>query len=119
MQSNILPFVDISWNKAKHRRHRAKFRRAELKKKGGAAVERFVYEDEKIVEFWLTKAEKDDADLQQHILDESQEWKKKKYKTVVFCSGREDLLSVTKPLISYNLKLMLDKEKVVALKEGA
>ena len=82
-------------------------------------MERFVYEDEKIIEFWLTKAEKDDADLQQHIHDETQKWKKKKYRIAVFYSGEADLLAVTKPLISYNLKLMQDKEKEVELKKGA
>ena len=84
-------------------------------------MEQVIYEDEKIIEYWLTNEEKDDAALQQHIRDECQNWKKKTFVAVVFYSGKADLLASTKPLISYNLKLMLDKEKAADadLKKGA
>lgn len=82
-------------------------------------MEQIIYKEEKLVEYWLTNVEKEDTALQQHIQNECQNWKEQKYKVVIFYSGTTDLLAATKPLISYNLKLMLDKEKDVALKEGA
>lgn len=82
-------------------------------------MERIVYEDEKIVEFWVTNAESKDAALQQHLRNESQKWKQKKFKTVVFYSGNKDLLAVTKPLISYNIELAIKQEKEAEVKKGA
>lgn len=86
---------------------------------GEAAVEVYVSENNKLVEYWLSNSDQLDRSLQQHLNTEIQKWKAKKYKVVVFRSGSMDLVAVTKTLINNNLKRMLDKEKMEEANKGA
>ena len=61
-----------------------------------------VNEKARLAEFWLTRAEADDAALRASLLPQFQEWKEKKYLPVVYLSGREDLYDCTLALLRHN-----------------
>lgn len=82
-------------------------------------VEIHVYEDEKLVEFWMTKAEQMDETLQQHLHEESAKWIQNNYKIVIFRSGRADLKAATKPLISCNFNEIMEKDRNKYMQKGA
>ena len=56
----------------------------------------------KIVEIWLTNAEKDDKLVNESIKPIFEEYKKKKYKVAVFKSGNSDLVDNTAGLLLHN-----------------
>lgn len=56
----------------------------------------------RLVEIWLNKKERDDADLQEKLKPFYQDCKSKKYRVTVFESGDGDLLDNTRTLLCYN-----------------
>ena len=64
----------------------------------------------KLVEIWLTKAESDDDVFRRKLEPIFAEYKKKKYRVVVFSSGKGDILELTKDLLKHNLELSVRKE---------
>ena len=77
---------------------------------------KFVHDDMKLVEIWLTKAESDDDVFRRKLEPIFAEYKKKKYRVVVFSSGKGDMLELTKDLLkqvkfSKMLKKLIKKEK--------
>ena len=52
---------------------------------------KFVHDDMKLVEIWLTKAESDDDVFRRKLEPIFAEYKKKKYRVVVFSSGKGDI----------------------------
>jgi hypothetical protein len=63
-----------------------------------------VLDDRKIVEIWLTRAERDDPALNASLKDIYAEYKQKKYTVAVFQSGDRDLYRSTLDLLAYNKK---------------
>lgn len=63
-----------------------------------------IYTDDqfKLVEIWLSKKERDDAELQEKLKPLYQDCKSKKYRVAVFESGDGDLLDNTRTLLCYN-----------------
>ena len=56
----------------------------------------------KIVEVWLTRAEQQDAVLQQSLKGQYAQWRRKGYLVAVYCSGNSDLYNQTLDLLTDN-----------------
>jgi hypothetical protein len=69
-----------------------------------------VLDDRKIVEIWLTRAERDDPALNASLKDIYAEYKQKKYTVAVFQSGDRDLYRSTLDLLAYNKKRVAELE---------
>ena len=65
-------------------------------------MEMNVRDDKKIVEIWLTNAEKNDPVLRESLKDVYAKYKVKKYLVAVFESGSADLYQCTRDLLIYN-----------------
>ena len=69
----------------------------------------------KIVEVWLTREEKQDANLRERLKPLYQEYKAKKFLVAVFESGEQNLEELTGSLLGYNRKravqLEMEREK--------
>ena len=82
-----------------------------------------IHDDKKMVEVWLTHAEKQDEALQQELKPLYVQYKKKKYMVAVFESGEQDLYQNTLALLSYNkrripeLEMMREKQMRQAVAE--
>lgn len=82
-----------------------------------------IHDDKKMVEVWLTRAEKQDEALQQELKSLYAQYKKKKYMVAVFESGEQDLYQNTLALLSYNkrripeLEMMREKQMRQAVAE--
>ncbi len=61
-----------------------------------------VRDEKKMVDVWLTNAEKNDPQIQAQLKDIYGEYKKKKYLVVVYQSGSRDLYESTLALLAYN-----------------
>lgn len=61
-----------------------------------------MYHDKKLIEIWLTRAERDDSAIAKQLQPLYQEYAKKKYTVVVYQSGAEDLWDSTSALLVYN-----------------
>ena len=69
-----------------------------------------IHDDKKMVEVWLTRAEKQDEALQQELKPLYAQYKKKKYMVAVFESGEQDLYQNTLALLSYIKRRIPDFE---------
>lgn len=69
-----------------------------------------IHDDKKMVEVWLTRAEKQDEALQQELKPLYAQYKKKKYMVAVFESGEQDLYQNTLALLSYNKRRIPELE---------
>ena len=82
-----------------------------------------IHDDKKMVEVWLTRAEKQDEALQQELKPLYAQYKKKKYMVAVFESGEQDLYQNTLAMLSYNkrripeLEMMREKQMRQAVAE--
>ena len=65
-------------------------------------MEMNVLDDEKLVEIWLTKAEKRNAALRERLKPIYTAYKAKKYLVVVYESGEGDLYELTRDLVLTN-----------------
>ena len=77
-----------------------------------------VRNDSKIVEIWLTKAEKQDAKLQRDLKLLYQGFKESGYLVAAFLSGDQDLTDTTSDLICYNRKRIAQMEVEQEKKQG-
>ena len=73
-------------------------------------MQKIVHDDEKYVEIWLTNAESQDNDLRESLKPLCKEYKQKKYRVVIFSSGKGDLLTLTKDLLKHTLEVNAKKE---------
>ena len=69
-------------------------------------MEIYVKDSDKIVEVWLTNAEKNDKLLRQSLHPLYDKYTQQKYKIAVFESGHGDLLENTAGLLLHNKKLI-------------
>ena len=61
-----------------------------------------VHDNTKIVEVWMTNAEKNDPAVQARLKELYAKYKEKKYTVAVFQSGGGDLYQSTRDLLAYN-----------------
>ncbi len=61
-----------------------------------------VHDNTKIVEVWMTNAEKNDPAVQARLKELYAKYKEKKYTVAVFRSGGGDLYQSTRDLLAYN-----------------
>ena len=64
----------------------------------------------KLVEIWLTNAEKKDPVLREGLKDIYDKYKKKKYLVAVYESGEKDLYQGTLDLLAYNKRRSAELE---------
>ena len=73
-------------------------------------MEMNVRDDKKLVEIWLTNAEKIDPVLREGLKEIYAKYKAKKYMVAVFESGRGNLYENTRDLLLYNRRRSAEKE---------
>lgn len=69
-----------------------------------------VRDAQKIVEVWLTNAEKNDPTVAARLTPLYRAYQKQKYTVAVFQSGGADLLGCTRDLLRYNRKRIAELE---------
>ena len=69
-----------------------------------------VRDDNKIVEIWLTSAEKRDNALRESLKPLYAKYAQQKYLVAVFQSGERELTDATSDLLCYNRKRLAEKE---------
>ena len=69
-----------------------------------------VRDDKKIVEVWLTNAEKGDPKIEASLKPLYAKYKNLKYTVIVFKSGTKDLYRSTLALLAYNKKRIAELE---------
>ena len=73
-------------------------------------MEIHVKSDSKLVEVWLTNAEKQDTAIREKLKLLYRAYKEKKYLVAVFESGEGDLANATSDLLCYNRKRITQLE---------
>ena len=73
-------------------------------------MEMNVKDDRKLVEIWLTNAEKIDPVLREGLKEIYAKYKAEKYMVAVFESGRGNLYENTRDLLLYNRRRSAEKE---------
>ena len=73
-------------------------------------MEMNVHDDKKLVEIWLTNAEKKDPVLRERLKDIYDKYKKKKYLVAVFESGEKELYPGVLDLLAYNKRRWAELE---------
>ena len=73
-------------------------------------MEMTVKDEWKLVEIWLTNAEKSDPVLRAGLQSVYDTYKKKKYLVAVFESGNGDLYEQTRDLLLYNRQRLAEQE---------
>jgi hypothetical protein len=76
-------------------------------------IELNIHDEQKYLSVWLTKAESADSALKESLKSLYSEYKQKKYRVVVFESGRGDLPTLTKDLLKHNIELSVQKEAIL------
>ena len=69
-----------------------------------------IREQNKIVELWLTREERDDPAFRESLKSIYQRYKDQKYLVAVFLSGEEDLYQQTRDLLLYTRRRLAEKE---------
>ena len=77
-----------------------------------------VRNESKIVEIWLTKAEKQDARLQKELKLVYESFHEVDYTVATFLSGDQDLADTTSDLVCYNRKRIAQLEVEREKKQG-
>lgn len=72
-------------------------------------MEMSIRDDQKIVEIWLTNAEKIDPVLREGLKEIYAKYKTKKYMVAVFESGKGDLYENTRDLLLFNRRRSAEK----------
>lgn len=73
-------------------------------------MEMNICDDKKMVDIWLTNAEKNDPEIKRSLQDIYKEYQKKNYLVVVFESGSQDLYQNTLDLLRYNRRRSAERE---------
>ncbi len=90
-----------------------------VKKESRCVLEIKVGDEKKLVEIWLTNAEKKDPDMRESLKGIYDTFKKKKYLVAVFESGEKDLYRGTLDLLAYNKRRCAELEVRKAKKSHA
>ena len=81
-------------------------------------MEIHVRDSNKLVEVWLTKTEKQDAELREQLKPLYREYKEKDYLVAVFESGTQDLTELTSGLLCDHRKRSAQREVTLARQSG-
>ena len=73
-------------------------------------MEMNVRDEQRLVEIWLTNAEKKDLKLRAGLKDIYDSYKKKKYLVAVYESGEKDLYENVRDLLVYNKRRTAERE---------
>ena len=73
-------------------------------------MEIHVLDDRKIAEFWLTRAERDDAAFRESLKPLYKQYRDRKYLVAVYLSGEEPLYDLTRDLLRYNRRRSAQRE---------
>ena len=76
-----------------------------------------VRDDKKIVDIWLTNAEKKDPAVRESLKEKFERYKKENYLVAVFESGEKDLYQGTLDLLAYNKRRIPELEVKKAKQE--
>ena len=76
-------------------------------------IELNIHDEQKYVSVWLTKAEAANNALRESLQPLYSEYKQKKYRVVVFESGRGDLPTLTRDLLKHNIELSAQNEAIL------
>lgn len=82
-------------------------------------MEMNIHEQQRIVEIWLTRREKDNTELREDLKSLYQDYKNKKYTVAVYCSGEQDLYRQTSDLLCYNRRRIAELEEQQEQEEDA
>lgn len=74
-----------------------------------------VSEKDRIVEIWLTNAQKQDKIFRESLKPLFAQYKAKKYTVAVFCSGDADLTEKTADLLIHNKAIISQKDAEEAI----
>ena len=88
-------------------------------KGGWFYLEMNVRDDQRLVEIWLTNAEKIDPVLREGLKEIYAKYKTKKYMVAVFESGKGDLYENTRDLLLFNRRRSAEKAVQQAKKQRA
>lgn len=80
------------------------------RRKGDICLDVNIRHDQKLVEIWLTNAEKQDTLLQEMLKPLYGKWKQKGYLVAVYLSGAQDLCEVSSQLLCHNRKRLAELE---------
>ena len=69
-----------------------------------------VQKEQKIVELWLTRAEKDDPAFRSSLKPLFRQYKAQNYLVAVFLSGEADLYQQTRDLLLYNRRRLAEHD---------
>lgn len=69
-----------------------------------------ISEKDKIAYYWLSREEKNNADLRESLKPEYRKWKQMGYRVCVFLSGDGDLVENTKELLIHNKQVLAEKQ---------
>ena len=69
-----------------------------------------IREQNKIVELWLTRKERDNPAFRESLKPIYQQYKDQNYLVAAFLSGEEDLYQQTRDLLLYNRRRLAEKE---------
>lgn len=69
-----------------------------------------VQKEQKIVELWLTRAEKDDPAFRSSLKPLFRQYKAQNYLVAVFLSGEADLYQQTRDLLLYNRRRLAEQD---------
>ena len=78
-----------------------------------SCIELNIHDEQKYVSVWLTGAESTDPALRESLKSLYSEYKQKKYRVVVFESGKGDLPMLTRDLLKHNIELSVQKEAIL------
>lgn len=87
-----------------------KYRKVQKRKNGGLFLVVQVHEDQKLVAVWLTREEKADDALRQHLKKLYQDYSNRKFRVAEFHSGTESLYALTRDLLLYNRRRAAELE---------
>lgn len=69
-----------------------------------------IHNNDKIVEIWLKRAERNDPQIKARLAPLYRNYKEKNFMVVVFQSGEHDLYQATKDLLLYNRRHFAELE---------
>lgn len=69
-----------------------------------------VYDKQKFACYWFTREDLQDKELLKSLIPEQKEWNKKGYRVCEFHSGTEDIVKLTKELLTHTKEVLAAKK---------
>lgn len=73
-------------------------------------MEIYVRDDEKLIEVWLTKQEREKLEIKEQMAEIYRQGKEKRFLVAVFLSGQEELGELTSALLRHNRDKLARRE---------